>query len=199
MQQLAIGARDSESFAEIGRLFHDRLALDCTVDLLHLAPKLPVNEARAELEKLRTDPSVAVIMVVGSQVTNPMAIPIAEEVLRPSPSMSPASPPWLFRWGYRPSNVFLAANPPTPTKTLKSGSHLQGWPSPMQGIVDSTNPRTFLRRVSDDEIQKKRRSPGNRQVHFQDCGLLMIDARRRPLLVSAQSHAGAVLWAVCNC
>src|SRR5258708_36256921 len=41
VQQLAIGARDSEAFAEIARLFHDRLGLDYSIDLQHLPPKLP--------------------------------------------------------------------------------------------------------------------------------------------------------------
>jgi hypothetical protein len=78
-----------------------------------------------------------------------------------------------------------------PAKTSQNPvAYPKGWPAKMQGIVDSTNPKNFVRRVSDDEIHKTRRSPGNRKVYFQDCGLLMIDARRRPLLISAQGHGG---------
>jgi hypothetical protein len=92
VQQLAVGAGDSESFAEIARLFHHRPALECSIDLHHLAPRLSINAARTELNRLRADQSVGTVIAVGSQVTNPMAIPVAEEILRSSPSSLPSIP-----------------------------------------------------------------------------------------------------------
>jgi hypothetical protein len=169
VKQLVIGARDSEAVAEIGRLFYGRWGPDCNLVLQHIPRATTPTDAQKELESLCNEPSVAAVVVVGSEITNRMAIPMARKILQKD------DPPWKFRWRYKPSDWFLADKP-----LCKPA-----WDASEEGIVEVKHPTNFVGRDADDKI----RASKNRR-NYGDCGLLMIDARRRPLLISAQGHGG---------
>jgi hypothetical protein len=172
MLQRAVGARDMEAVVKLTSFLQSDAIGPCRVQL-HLVPaKEPHDTARNRLLMLRSGGNTAAVIVIGSPVVNPMADCIAEAILDAPGECAEA--PATFRWakGRRASTL----------------SESKDYPAKQQGIGIRTARGLFFPRTSDDEVS--RLVARGKQGPFPDCGILMVDCRRLPLLVLAAGHGG---------
>ena len=178
VKQRAVGARDSEAFAELSRILYRDLGLDCEILLEHVPARMPRDEAVALMDRWRKDAAVGMICVLGSPVVNPLANVIARDMLRDDPNGEPEECPAKFRWAFKVSpDNFLA------DRAIKGGKEM--WGPDEEGIAFPNRP-TGYPRVGDDVVLKR----FARQQTFKDAGLFMIDSRQPPILVLCAGHGG---------
>jgi hypothetical protein len=178
VKQRAVGARDSEAFAELSRVLHGDLGLNCEIVLEHLPARLSNEEAAARLQRWRSRKSVGMICVLGSPVVNPLANVIARSMLISDGKKEPDEPPIKFRWAYEVGTDNFLADQDIPGRRRM-------WDASEEGVAFPRAPATFSR-VSDDTVQKRlRRTQG-----FADAGIFMMDCRQRPILVLCAGHGG---------
>jgi hypothetical protein len=125
------------------------------------------------LIKLCARKDVGAVVVLGSELVNPMAGPIARRMFNGrAASDLPARFRWSFAWEGR--DPFLSD--PTPCTPGDEGIAFTG-----------TGKKTLLR-TRDEVILRRARS--SRKAIFLDCGVLAIDSRADPLLVLCAGHGG---------
>jgi hypothetical protein len=181
MRQRAVGARDAEAMANLAALFQGRLQIDCKVRLYPVPSDLPRPEAEQKLGDLRKRPGVGGIVVLGSPVVNPLADPIARAMASNDPDKPSADPddlPARFRWPFEPPpGTFLSE--PRRFDAKDEGIH--------QRLHGSASGTTFPR-TPDDEVLERLRNGD--EGPFKDCGILMLDCRRSPVLLLLAGHGG---------
>jgi hypothetical protein len=109
VKQRAVGARDVQTVASLAETLYARLQLNCRVTTHHVPAKMPAGEAVAKLNELRSQRKLGMIVVVGSPVSNPLAEPIAKEILRDGENQIIS--PVRFRWSFEPRQWFLSERP----------------------------------------------------------------------------------------
>ncbi|MBP7933146.1 MAG: hypothetical protein KA354_00745 [Phycisphaerae bacterium] len=173
LPQRAVGARDAEALAE---LVHglSGFRIECRVELHLLPSELPEERAQARLDDLRKRPEVGAVVVLGSPVVNPMADPIARIMLDNRPS---GELPARFRWSIKlPKMPYLSE--PLPCAPNE------------QGIVLKGHGLTTYRRDSAPAIAHAIAKDPHPHKTFDDCSILILDVRTRPLLVLCAGHGG---------
>ena len=72
VNQRAVGARDSQAFAELSKILYKDLGLDCEVVLQHVPANLPKGDSSVLLEELLTkSPDVGMVGALGSPIEIP--------------------------------------------------------------------------------------------------------------------------------
>jgi hypothetical protein len=173
VRQRGIGARDAEAQATFANVCR-RLRLDADLVPHVLPSELAPAAAQRYLDDLcdpNERPNVGAVVVLGSPVVNPLAEPLARRAL--GGQRSPAR----FRWGFDPGPDTLLSVPGEPDADAEE-----------EGItIDIPEPILF-RRTRDDAILPQ--LTGGPNGPFPDCGLLLIDASRRPLGILCAGHGG---------
>jgi len=177
--QRVVGARDSEAASRLLEAFQCRMRL--TGRVVHTASSNSPEVAARELQALQNSPDVGAIVVLGSQVVNPMGLAVARALLRNESHED--EPHAKFRWAHEPEDWLLSDRP-----SRKGTTKRTKWAPKEQGIVALTANGPFLYpRVPDDTIA---RDP--RLLHkWRDVGLLLKDCRKKPFLVLCAGHGGA--------
>lgn len=168
-----ISRRDAEAMMKVVNMSGRRLGIDCRPEVRGVSMGVSQAEAAAQLERWRARKDVGAIVVLGSDVANPMADTIARAIADDYLAQKGGLPA-RFRWSKEP-----------PPSVLSWGG---GWKSKDVGIwVDGPGARAAGRTL-DREI-RGRRERGDKGP-FDECGLLMVDARTRPVLILAAGHGG---------
>jgi len=177
VKQRAVGARDSQSFAELAKIFYRDIGLDCEVVLEH-APRLAKDRYAGFLRDRLNEPGVGMICVLGSPVVNPLANPAAREVFRDTKKdFLPR-----FRWAYYTSQDNFLADREYPGRKDR-------W-SPAEEGVSLSNHRSLAtpyRRVGDDLVLAQMEKG---ETDFPDAGIFMMDCTHPAILVLCAGHGG---------
>jgi hypothetical protein len=171
--QRAVGARDSEAQSSLVNSLQRDFRIDCRVELRNLPTALRPADAIGELDGIRWRKDVGAVIVVGSPFVNPLADPIARVMFD---DLGPDELPARLRWCFdleQPEPYLSEAEPCKPEA---------------EGIRLKDHRDTTFRRVRDDEVHH--RLANGDAGPFDDCGLLLVDARDRPLLILCAGHGG---------
>ncbi len=159
MSQQAVGGRDVRAYAALTNHFHHDFRLNCRVEL-----RLPASDGVPDAEDLLTELTdrrdVAVVAVIGSPVTNPLADPLARRIMG---AVGAAELNARFRW-----------------RRAFEGSYLSepgGFPKG-EGVRARNDGRTTYPRDPDDVIADGGDGP------FRDAGMLLIGCDSRQVLCS---------------
>ena len=185
VNQRAVGARDSQAFAELSKILYKDLGLDCEVVLQHVPANLPKGDSSVLLEELLTkSPDVGMVCVLGSPVVNPLANPAAREVFRGAGKKTPYCLP-RFRWAHKASSDNFLADCDLPERKEK-------WSPAEEGIAFPNGPNapTQFQRVGDDLVFKQMASDRSGSKIFQDAGIFMMDCSLPTILVLCAGHGG---------
>jgi hypothetical protein len=147
VKQTAVGARDVQSLALLSRICHQQLRLDCCVVPHHVPNSMSAEEAEAHLAELQGRKEVGMVVVLGSPVVNPLALPVARAIREEAPGLKPDPPPVAFRWKHDPGESFLSEAP-----CKRSIDDDAKWESREQGIAFRGIGDVLCGRVSDDDI-----------------------------------------------
>ena len=177
--QRAVGARDSQAFAELAKLLYRDIGLDCEVVLEHV-PALPKGQYARFLQDKLAETDVGMVVVLGSPVVNPLANPAAQEVFRDTDqSFMPK-----FRWAYRTKPCNTMADCDIPHKQEK-------WLPAEEGVslAHHRNLPTPYPRVGDDLVIEQMASG---ETEFTDAGIFMMDCSRPQgaILLLCAGHGG---------
>lgn len=177
VRQRVVGARDSQSFAELAKIMYRDIGLDCEVILEH-APKLPEGEYADYLRRRMEEPGVGMICVLGSPVVNPLANPAAREIFRDT--TKDCLP--RFRWAYKTSPSNFLADHDLPLKRRSWQEHEEGVSLPAYRNLPTPYPR-----IGDDLVLKQMKEG---KADFPDAGIFMMDCTRPSILVLCAGHGG---------
>lgn len=175
VHQRAVGAQDVQALARLGSFIHEDLRLPSRIKV-HSAPRtLEPQEAQDRLERLRSGRGAkrhGAIVVLGSPVVNPFAAALAHAAYDGDPERLPAR----FRWSLSPDtrHGFL--------------SDRQACKTTDEGIWLPDERRPGFPRERDDDIVKAIQS--DERKGFLDCGMLLLDVRKRPWLILAAGYGG---------
>ncbi len=172
MQHQSVGARDAEAIPLIEKIVSQHLQVEAKVRLFPVSPNMTPLDAENLLQKLSEHPEIGVIVVLGSELVNPLAAPIARRILR-SPSQDL---PYRFRWSFDPPISEPHLSETTPCLPDQEGIHFR------------RPPGFFLRRVRDENILKA--SHQGTFGPFADCGLLAITPAEEKLMILCAGHGG---------
>lgn len=171
MEQRAVGARDMEALVELMNFLQGPAQTNCQVQLQLIPPKLSPEQAEVRLALLRQNRrDVEAIIVLGSPVANPIADYIAKEILNGDP---PTELTAKFRWPFKTTGSLLS----------ESRAY-----SPDKVGLARTQCNQVFPRILDDQVMQSLHGTGDES--FPDCGLLMLDTRRTPMLILAAGHGG---------
>ncbi len=167
VRQRGVGARDALAQAAIANACR-RLRLDA--DLMpHPVPgEWPVADGTRYLTELCAKPNVGAVIVLGSFIVNPLAEPLARRALAGQPC------PARFRWVTNPGAGNVLSVP--------------GAAPPGQEGIQVDRPAELFPRMRDDAVLERLNKSDTGP--FPDCGLLLIDARTRPLTILCAGHGG---------
>jgi hypothetical protein len=177
VDQRVVGARDSQSFAELAKILYRDLGLDCEVVLEH-APRLANDRYAAFLRDQLNEPGVGMICVLGSPVVNPLANPAAREIFRDTrEDFLPR-----FRWG-------CTASPDNFLADRNYRARTDQW-SPVEEGVSLPNYRNLATpypRVGDDLVLAQMEKGA---TDFPDAGIFMMDCTHPAILLLCAGHGG---------
>jgi hypothetical protein len=177
IRQRVVGARDSQSFAELAKIMYRDIGLDCEVVLEH-APSLPKDGYAGYLRERLHEPGVGMICVLGSPVVNPLANPAAREIFRDTTeNFLPR-----FRWKYKTSSDNFLADHHFPGKK-------DSWAAEDEGVSlpNYRNLPTPYPRVGDDLVLAQMEEG---KTDFPDAGIFMMDCTHPAILVLCAGHGG---------
>jgi hypothetical protein len=177
VKQRVVGARDSQSFAELAKIMYRDIGLDCEVVLEH-APSLSKDEYADYLRERLHEPGVGMICVLGSPVVNPLANPAAREIFRDTTEdFLPR-----FRWAHKTSPENFLADHHFPGKR-------DPWAAEEEGVSlpNHRNLATPYPRVGDDLVLAQMEEG---KTDFPDAGIFMMDCTHPAILVLCAGHGG---------
>jgi hypothetical protein len=160
--------RDTGALASLVTLLTSEFGLHFRLELQWASPDMPAEQATELIEALRSRHDVGAVVALGSPVVNSVVEPLARLMLA---GREASEPPARFRFtGNGTSAGSFLCDPPC--RPEESGIR----------FINST--RTAFRRTLVEEVL--RRAQSNDRGPFEDCGMLLIDARHRcPLIVCA--------------
>jgi hypothetical protein len=177
VRQLAVGARDSQAFAEMAKILYRDIGLDCEVVLEH-TPRLPNDQYANFLSTRLREPGVGMICVLGSPVVNPLANPAAREIFRDTKTDFLPK----FRWAYKTSSENFLADRDFPDRKEKWSPEEEGISLPNHRLLATPYPR-----VGDDLVLTQKATS---KTDFPDAGIFMMDCTQPAILVLCAGHGG---------
>lgn len=179
LETQVVGGQDATALCELGRTLRDHAGLQYVSETVHVSPTMPSAEAEELLDWHCRQPDVGAVIVLGSEIVNPFAAPMARLIFD---GMNPRDMPVHYRWAYDHSvqKPFLASS-----RVCKLGN---------EGIaLTYQEAETSLRRVSDQEVVEAiRKGKGKRRYGpFLDCAILALSfGPNGTILVLCSGHGG---------
>lgn len=168
-----VGAQDAKAVRVLERILREQARIQYVPELAQVDPKRSAGLAEKMLEKTCKRKDVGAVIVLGSEMVNPIAAAIARLIFG---DMNPRDLPVEYRWSYQTKiqRPFL-----TSRKLCAPGD---------EGIALSGMESTTLPRMRDQEVFEAVRA--GRLGPFPDCGVLALGMLDDVILILCAGHGG---------